>query len=127
MNDLPGDLYYTNEHEWLRKEEDGSITVGITDYAQNELGDIVFIENPIIGDNFIKGESIATIEAVKTVSDIYAPISGEIISINNDIDQQPNLINQDPYYKGWLIKMNIKNKNELNNLLTSNEYEKIIK
>ena len=126
MNDLPGDLYYTNEHEWLRKEEDGSITVGITDYAQNELGDIIFIEFPSIGLNCIIGDTIGTLEAVKTVSDVFSPLIGKIAEINNNLIEEPDSVNKDPYHSGWMIKLDSLIDDQ-SYLLSANEYKELIR
>ena len=101
---IPSDLLYTKDHEWI-KIENGIATVGITDYAQGELGDIIFIEFPEIGDSFHTKDSIGTIEAVKTVADIYAPIDGEILEVNVGLEDEPDMINKDPYKKGWIIKL----------------------
>ena len=121
----PDDLKYTQEHEWV-KIENGEATVGITDYAQSELGDIVFIEFPSIGDRVNQNDVSGTIEAVKTVADIFAPLSGEIIKINSNLESNPEYINTDPYEKGWLIKIKIKQPSNDNPLLDSKEYSKII-
>ena len=96
MNDLPGDLYYTNEHEWLRKEEDGSITVGITDYAQAALGDLVYVEIPEIGQNIDAGGEMAVVESVKAASDVYSPLSGKITNVNENLANEPQIINLTP-------------------------------
>ena len=102
---IPSDLLYTKDHEWI-KIENGIATIGITDYAQGELGDIIFIELPEIGDSVQAGDSIGTIEAVKTVADIYSPINGEILEVNIDLEDNPDSINKDPYDTGWIIKLN---------------------
>ena len=124
--DLPTDLSYTNEHEWIKIEKDIAI-IGITDFAQSELGDIVFVELPNIGDIFKKKDIFGTIEAVKTLADLYIPISGEIIQVNDVIDGMPELINSDPYDKGWIVKIKISNKTEVGELLTSSQYINLIK
>jgi len=102
---IPKDLLYTNDHEWI-KIENGIATVGITDYAQGELGDIIFVEFPEIGDSVQEKDSIGTIEAVKTVADIYSPVRGEIIEVNVNLEDNPDIINTDPYDTGWIIKLN---------------------
>ena len=102
---IPKDLLYTNDHEWI-KIENGIATVGITDYAQGELGDIIFVEFPEIGDSVQEKDSIGTIEAVKTVADIYSPVRGEIIEVNVKLEDNPDIINTDPYNTGWIIKLN---------------------
>jgi glycine cleavage system H protein len=105
MSELPGDLLYTNEHEWLRKEEDGSVTIGITDHAQSALGDLVYVELPEVGQEVEAGGEMAVVESVKAASDVYAPISGEIVSVNEDLADDPEKINADPYGDGWIVRM----------------------
>ena len=117
---IPEHLKYTKDHEWVSKK-DGVATIGITDYAQGELGDIVFVDVNV--SELKKGEPFGTIEAVKTVSDLLAPCSGEIIEINEKLEDEPELINNDPYGEGWIVKVKIANSNELSDLLSSNEYE----
>ncbi len=125
MSMIPEELKYTKEHEWLRLEDDVA-TVGITDYAQSELGDIVYVELPEVGKKFLKGEAVCTVEAVKTAADIYAPVSGEILEVNSELEDHPELINKDPYGKGWIFKMKITNRDELKELLSAQEYRKHI-
>ena len=122
---LMGSLLYTNDHEWIKIEENQGI-IGITDFAQSELGDIVFIEFPDKGDLFQKGDTIGTIEAVKTVADLYAPVSGKIFELNLDLDDNAELINSDPFGKGWLIKMELSNPDEKSDLLSAEDYGKLI-
>jgi len=122
---FPKELKYTQEHEWIKIEGDIA-TVGITDFAQKELGDIVFIEADTVGQTVTKGDIFGTVEAVKTVSDLFMPVTGEIIELNSDIESQPELINSDPYGKGWIIKMKIKNTSETAELLSAEAYEKLI-
>ena len=122
---ITGSLLYTNDHEWIKIEENQGI-VGITDFAQRELGDIVFIEFPDKGDLFQKGDTIGTIEAVKTVADLYAPVSGKIFELNLELDDNVELINSDPFGKGWLIKMVLSNPNEKSDLLSAEDYGKLI-
>jgi len=119
------DLYYTEEHEWL-KVDDGEGTIGITDHAQSELGDIVFVDLPEEGKEFSKGDAIGTIEAVKTVSDIYAPVSGEVTEVNETLDEEAEKINQDPYGEGWIVKVKLSDKSEIDELLSAEEYEDLI-
>jgi glycine cleavage system H protein len=119
---FPEDLKYTKEHEWLRIE-DGTAIVGITEYAQQELGDIVYLEMPEVGASFSQNDSIGTIEAVKTVADLYAPVSGEIVEINQELSDTPELINQDPYGKGWMLKIKIGDPSELDALMESAAYK----
>ena len=122
---ITGSLLYTNDHEWIKIEENQGI-VGITDFAQRELGDIVFIEFPDKGDLFQKGDTIGTIEAVKTVADLYAPVSGTLLELNLVLDDNAELINSDPIGKGWLIKMELSNPNEKSDLLSAEDYGKLI-
>ena len=121
---IPSDLLYTKDHEWI-KIENGIATVGITDYAQGELGDIIFIELPEIGDSVQAKDSIGTIEAVKTVADIYSPMNGEVSEVNVNLEDNPDSINKDPYESGWLIKLNNLNNNN-DNYLTPDQYKSLI-
>ncbi len=119
---FPDDLKYTKEHEWLRIENDIAV-VGITDYAQSELGDIVYIEFPEKGSTFSQNDSMGTIEAVKTVADLYAPVSGEVVEVNEELADTPELVNQDPYEKGWMVKIKLNNPSEVDALLDSAAYK----
>jgi glycine cleavage system H protein len=119
------DLYYTEEHEWLKVDGEKG-TIGITDHAQSELGDIVFVDLPEEGEEFSKGDAIGTIEAVKTVSDIYAPVSGEVLEANETLDEEAEKINQDPYGEGWIVKVKLSDKSEVDELLSAEEYEDLI-
>ena len=123
--DITDSLLYTNDHEWIKIEENQAI-VGITDFAQSELGDIVFIEFPDEGDTFQKGDTIGTIEAVKTVADLYAPISGKIFELNLELDDNIELINSDPIGKGWVNKMELSNPDEISDLLSAEDYRKLV-
>ena len=105
MSELPGDLRYTNEHEWLRQEDDGSVTIGITDHAQSALGDLVYVELPEVGQQVEAGGEMAVVESVKAASDVYAPISGEVTSVNEELADDPEKINADPYGDGWIVRM----------------------
>ncbi len=120
--ETPEALQYTSEHEWIAIEDDVA-TIGITDYAQGELGDIVFVELPNKGDSTNQTEAFGTIEAVKTVSELYAPLSGEIKDVNSILEEQPELINNDPYGEGWIIKLKISDESELEKLLSAEEYQ----
>ena len=122
---VPEKLKYTKEHEWVKKQE-SEIIIGITDYAQSELGDIVFVELPNIGDNFNQNDTLGTIEAVKTVADIFSPVSGSIVEVNNEIEDNPEYVNSDPYNKGWLVKIRIEDDSCLESLLSSQEYSEMI-
>ena len=122
---LPDNLKYTEEHEWVKTEGD-LLIVGITDYAQGELGDIVFVELPMQNDNFAKSDSFSTVEAVKTVSDLYMPLTGTVVEVNDALEDNPELINTDPYGEGWIIKIKADNKDDVNSLLDSSKYKEII-
>lgn len=118
-------LKYSEDHEWLRIEGDIAI-VGVTDYAQSQLGDVVFVEVTSLGETLDKGEAFGTIEAVKTVSDVFMPISGEVIEVNDILVEAPDMINKDPYGEGWIAKIRISDNNELENLLDAEAYKAII-
>ena len=120
--DIRNDLLYTDEHEWVRVDDDIA-TVGITDYAQGELGDIVFIELPAVDDEAEHMEPFGSIEAVKAVSDLYSPLSGTIVEINQELEEKPELINQDPYGDGWMVKIKIGDTSELDTLLSPEQYK----
>ncbi|MCK9412174.1 MAG: glycine cleavage system protein GcvH [Prolixibacteraceae bacterium] len=122
---IPSALKYTKEHEWLRVEGDVAF-VGITDFAQGELGDIVFLEIETLGESLEAEEIFGTIEAVKTVSDLFMPASGKILEINSLLEENPDLVNSDPYGKGWLIKVELKDASEVNKLLTAEQYGAIL-
>lgn len=122
----PGDLKYTRDHEWLQEAGDGTATVGITDFAQSELGDIVFVELNDTGSPITRGEIFGTVEAVKTVSDLFAPVDGEILEVNEQLEEEPELVNDDPYGKGWMIRIKLKDPGQLKNLISAGEYQKII-
>jgi len=122
---FPDKLKYTKDHEWIRLEGDAGI-VGITDYAQGELGDIVFVELPSKGKKVRQGESFGTIEAVKAVSDLFAPVSGEVAEVNAELEKSAELINKDPYGAGWIIKIKIANKEEPGGLLSAQQYRQLV-
>jgi len=122
---VPQDLTYTKKHEWIKVDGDGG-TVGITDYAQGELGDIVFVELPKVGTKVEQMKSFGAIEAVKAVVDLYAPVSGEVLETNPELRDKPEVINSDPYGEGWIIKLRIEDSGELENLLSSADYEKLL-
>lgn len=122
---IPNELKYTKDHEWIAI--DGEIaTVGITDFAQRELGDIVYVEIETVGELLKADEVFGTVEAVKTVSDLFLPVEGEILELNEDLETSPEDVNNDPYEKGWMIKMKVSNPDDLDNLLSSDEYKKLI-
>jgi glycine cleavage system H protein len=122
---VPENLLYTKDHEWLRVE--GNIGyIGVTDFAQGELGDVVFIEIETVGETLAKEEVFGTIEAVKTVSDMFMPVSGEILEVNPSLDELPDVVNKDPYGKGWMVKIKITNSSEIASLLTADQYKALI-
>ena len=122
---IPQSLKYTKEHEWVREDGD-TVTVGITDHAQGELGDIIFVEFPEIGQKIQRDEPIGTIEAVKTVADLFAPISGTVIEINETLDDSPESVNNDPYGDGWMVKVSVSKAGELDNLMSAVQYQEMI-
>jgi glycine cleavage system H protein len=122
---FPVDLRYTSEHEWIRVEGDEAF-VGITDYAQSELGEIVFIDVPTEGETVGQGEVFGSIEAVKTVSDLNMPVTGEVLEINGALDAQPELVNNDPYGEGWIIRISVKDPAELDSLMDAKAYQAIL-
>lgn len=122
---IPDELKYTEEHEWVRVNGD-IVTIGITDYAQGELGDIVFVELPEIGSQTAQLESCGTIEAVKAVSDLFAPVSGEVVEVNSELESNPQAVNKDPYGDGWMLNVQISDAGQLDNLLSAEEYQKLI-
>jgi len=122
---FPEDLLYTPEHEWVRIEE-GMAIVGITDFAQRELGDIVFVEIETLDESLSKDEVFGTVEAVKTVSDLFIPFNGQILEVNELVEDEPELVNTDPYGDGWMIKVKIEDESQLGDLLSSEDYKKLI-
>ncbi len=122
---VPRDLKYTKEHEWVRVRGQEA-EVGITDFAQGELGDVVFVELPAVGATLARTKSFGTIDAVKTVSDLFAPVSGEVSAVNTALKEDPSLINQSPYEKGWMIRIKIANPSEMDALLSAEAYEKAL-
>ncbi|MDX1395508.1 MAG: glycine cleavage system protein GcvH [Gemmatimonadota bacterium] len=127
MSDIPDSLQYTDEHEYIREADgENEVLVGITDYAQGELGDVVFVELPQPGDRFAAGEAFGTIEAVKAVSELYCPVAGEVVEINEGLDADPALVNSDPYGEGWMIRLRIDPGATLDGLLTADQYASLI-
>jgi len=122
---IPGNLKYTKDHEWLKLEGETAI-VGITDFAQSELGDIVFIEVETIGENLEKEETFGTIEAVKTVSDMFMPVSGEVIGFNEGLAEKPEKVNQDPYGEGWIVKIRVADLSQVDELLDAAKYKELV-
>lgn len=121
----PADLKYTKEHEWIKDNGDGTVTIGITEFAQGELGDIVFVELEEVGSDFSQDDVFGTVEAVKTVSELFAPISGEIVEINEALEDNPEIVNDEPYEGGWMVKMKVSDSSELDDLLSAEDYEDI--
>jgi glycine cleavage system H protein len=123
--DFPKDLKYSKEHEWIKVDGD-TATIGITDYAQGELGDVVFVELPETGEEFKQMDAFGTIEAVKAVSELYTPVSGEIVEINDKLEDEAGLVNQDCYGDGWMIKIKLSNPSELDDLLDADKYKELV-
>ena len=126
MANVPGDLHDTEEHEYVRKGKDGNVEIGITDYAQGELGDVVYVELPKVGTKFNKHDVFGTIEAVKAVSELFSPVSGEVVAVNDRLDKEPALVNSDPYGTGWMIRIKPSNAGEIDALMDSGAYSKHI-
>ncbi len=123
---MEGNIKYTKTHEWIKIEGDVG-TVGISDFAQSQMGDIVFVDLPKPGTNVEKGKQVCVVESVKSASDVYSPVSGQIIEVNSELSNEPTLVNQDPFGKGWLFKIKISNNSQLSELLDKNAYEEFIK
>lgn len=123
MSDVPGDLKYTKSHEWVREDDDGTVVVGITDHAQSALGDLVFVEPPEAGTEVSAGDACAVVESVKAASDVYSPVSGEIVEGNEALADSPELVNQDPYGDGWIMRIQLNDASELDELLDAEDYE----
>jgi glycine cleavage system H protein len=126
MSSIPTNLKYLESHEWVRAEADGTVTVGISDHAQHALGDLVFVEVPEVGRSLNKGAAAAVVESVKAASDVYSPVSGEVVATNDKLSGSPELVNSDPYGEGWLFKLKPSNTAELEQLLDSAAYEKVV-
>ena len=125
MSELPGDLLYTNDHEWLRRESDGSVTVGITEHAANSLGDLVYVELPEVGQDVDAGGEMAVVESVKAASDVYAPVAGSVTAVNEDLADDPEKINSDPYGDGWIVRIDASDFDE-GELMTPNAYQEML-
>jgi glycine cleavage system H protein len=123
---LPRDLLYTREHEWVRVEGDRA-TIGVTDFAQEQLGDVVFVDLPAMGEKFESGATLASIESVKAVSDVFAPVGGEVVAVNEDLEHSPEYVNQDPYGKGWIAVIELNEAKQLQGLLKPDDYEPLAK
>ena len=126
MSNIPADLKYLDSHEWARVESDGTVTIGISDHAQGALGDLVFVEVPEVGKSLSKGGAAAVVESVKAASDVYSPVSGEVVAANDALGSSPELVNSDPYGAGWLFKIKPSNTAELQQLLDAKAYEKVV-
>ena len=126
MSNIPADLLYTKDHEWIKVHDDGTATVGITDYAQESLGDITFVEFPQAGESFTAGDTFGVVESVKAASDLFMPIDADIVAINEEADASPELLNQDPYEAGWLLKIKVQDSSQLEALLKADAYTEII-
>jgi len=122
---VPANLLFTKDHEWI-KVEDGEALIGITDYAQTELGEIVFVELPAVGDSIVMEKTFGTVEAVKAVSDLFMPVSGEVMDINAQLEDKPELINEDPYGEGWMLRIKLNNPAEVESLLSADAYSALI-
>lgn len=123
--EFPENLLYTKEHEWV-KVEDNEVTIGITDYAQKELGDIVFVELPALDEELEQSKRFGVVESVKTVSDLFSPLSGKVIEANTSLEAEPELVNSSPFENGWMLKLEIKNKEEIETLLSAADYKKFV-
>ncbi len=126
MSEIKKDLLYTESHEWLEQQDDGNWRVGITDHAQAQLGELVFVELPAQGDELSQGDAIGVVESVKAASDIYAPVSGEVTAVNSDLEDSPDLVNTDCYGDGWLFAINVSDESELDDLLDAEAYSEFI-
>ena len=127
MNETPSDLKFLDSHEWI-KEDDNTVIVGISDHAQNELGEVVFVELPAIGDEFVAGDEAAVVESVKAASEVYTPISGEVIEVNEALEENPELVNTSPYEQGWFFKLKVSGENlgSIDSLMTAEEYSSML-
>ena len=126
MSEMPGDLQYTKEHEWLRREEDGSVTIGITDHAQSALGDLVYVELPEPGQDLDLGGEMAVVESVKAASDVYAPISGNVLAVNDGLADDPEKINSDPYGEGWIVRLQPAGELDESGLMSPDGYQALL-
>lgn len=121
----PNDFFYTKDHEWIKVKGEEA-TIGITDFAQKQLGDVVYLELPEIGKSLEFHQSLGVIESVKAVSDVYSPISGKVVAVNEELNDNPEIVNQDPHGKGWIIKLKVEDKTELDKLMSASEYEQFL-
>ncbi len=125
MSKIPDDLHYTKTHEWVRLEDDGSVTLGITDHAQEQLGDLVYVELPDVGRTVTGGEELAVVESVKAASDIYGPVTGEVSAVNEALADAPELVNTDPYGEGWLLQLMPADSSDLDELMEADDYSEL--
>ena len=126
MSDTPKDLLYAKSHEWVRNEGDGTVTIGITDHAQEQLGDLVFVDLPEVGSTLSAGDDCAVVESVKAASDVYSPVSGEVIEVNEALDGSPETINEDAFGDGWMFKLRLDSADELEGLLDADAYDALV-
>jgi len=126
MNEIPGDLKFLNSHEWARVEDNGQVTVGISDHAQSLLGDLVYVELPSVGDEVTLGGAVAVVESVKAASDVYSPVSGKVVAVNDALSDKPETINEDAFGDGWVFVVQPDNLDQLNELLTPDEYAELL-
>ncbi|QYY36503.1 glycine cleavage system protein GcvH [Ruficoccus sp. ZRK36] len=126
MSEIPGELKYTEDHEWILLKDDGTALIGITDHAQESLGDITFVDLPQVGDSFAQGETFGAVESVKAASDLYMPVSGEVVETNADLDGTPESVNNDPYGAAWMIKVKVSDPAELDKLLDAAAYADVL-
>jgi glycine cleavage system H protein len=126
MSELPADYLYTKDHEWIQLHADGTATIGITDYAQESLGDITFVEFPEVGTALELGDTFGVVESVKAASDLYMPVSGEVIEINQEVDEAPELVNQEAFTQGWLLKIRVTDVSQVEDLMTPEAYTELI-
>ena len=127
MNEMPSDLKFLDSHEWI-KEDENTVIVGISDHAQSELGEVVFVELPAVGDEFVSGDEAAVVESVKAASEVYTPISGEVIEVNDALEENPELVNTSPYEEGWFFKLKVSDENlgSIDSLMTAEEYSSML-
>lgn len=126
MSELPGDLLYTKEHEWLRREDDGTVSIGVTDHAQSALGDLVYVELPEVGQDVEEGGDMAVVESVKAASDVYSPIAGTVAAVNEELADTPETINSDPYGEGWIVRLQPSGDIDEGELMTPDAYQELL-
>jgi glycine cleavage system H protein len=126
MNELPGDLLYTNDHEWLRREDDGTVTIGITEHAATSLGDLVYVELPEVGQEVESAGEMAVVESVKAASDVYAPIAGSVVAVNSDLADDPEKINSEPYGEGWIVRMSTSEEIDEGEMMSPDAYQQLL-